>query len=254
MRIPEGVKRIARPIRRELKAFAAIRKLRAHGIDIAQLAANAERRQPKSCPVCGHRGRFKAFGNPPRWDAQCPECDSLERHRLLALLLRQGILSKEQKILHFAPEPCVGKLLRPFARHYVTADICDPDADLKIDIEAINLPDQSFDVIACSHVLEHVDDEKALRELRRILKPGGTMLLAVPLVEAIPIYEDATITNPLDREIHFGQHDHVRVYGSDFRDRLKSAGLTFYEYSASGKDAIENGLIMGDRIFICRQG
>jgi SAM-dependent methyltransferase len=255
LKIPKALKRIARPIRKELATMAAIQELRSHGIDITKLAANAERmagKFSKLCPICGYKGPFRAFGYPPRWDAECPQCLSLERHRHLALLLNEGIIGKNQDILHFAAEEHLATLLRSYAKQYVSADLREC-ADLKLNLEAIDLPDESFDVIVCSHVLHYVNDRKALPELRRILRKRGQMILLVPIIEGIPTYEDDTLTSAEDRDNHFGHWDHVRIYGSDFRDRLRDAGLFFTEYVAAGRNAVDYALHMGDRIFVCQR-
>ena len=243
-------------LRRELQYFALIRRLRDRRIDLGPLGAIVARMNgvfERKCPACGHCGLFKAFGSPPRWDAQCPSCGSLERHRHLALILKQrSVIKTGSDILHFAPERCVGNFLRPLAKRYVTADLHASDVDIALNIEQIDLEDDCFDVIVCSHVLEHVDDKKALVELRRILRPDGILITLVPVIGGCDVtYEDRTIIDPSERELHFGQHDHVRIYGADFRDRLTTAGFVFEEHTAFGREAIEYGLLMGDKIFVC---
>ena len=176
------------------------------------------------CSICGFVGFFRAFGTPPRLNALCPTCGSLERHRQLALALRQKSLSGT--LLHFAPEVCVATLLKAQPINYVSADLHSSRVDLHLNIESINLPDGQIDTIVCSHVLEHVDDRLALPELRRILKPCGILIAMVPIVEGWDVtYEDETIISPSQRELHFGQNDHVRVYGADFTQRLEGGGV-----------------------------
>jgi SAM-dependent methyltransferase len=159
------------------------------------------------------------------WGGICPRCRSHRRHRAIALLLTRGDLPGS-RLLHFAPEPLFDPL---FARlsgvERVTADLHAP-ADLRLDISDMDLPDASFDLILCSHVLEHVpDDRAAIRELRRVLADGGLALVLVPYRSAVPTYEDPSITSPLDRMVAFGQQDHVRIYGKDLPDRLREAGF-----------------------------
>jgi SAM-dependent methyltransferase len=243
-------------IRREMQYVSLIRRLRDRRIELNLIDSVVDRANgvfPRKCPGCGYTGFFRAFGNPPRWDAQCPFCGSLERHRHLALILKQtDLIRKGSDILHFAPEHCVIKLLRPLAGRHVTADLYEPGADLALDIESIDLADASFDIIVCSHILEHVDDKKALLELRRVLKHDGKLIALVPIVGGCDVtYEDPTIIEPKERDLHFRQHDHVRLYGADFRDRLAAAGFTFKELTAFGREAIEYGLLMGDKIFVC---
>ncbi len=168
------------------------------------------------------------------------------------MLKQHSAIKTGSDILHFAPEPCVGNLLRPFAKRYVTADLYESDVDIVLNIEQIDLEDDCFDVIVCSHILEHVDDKKALVELRRILRPDGILIALVPIIEGCDrTYEDRTIIDPAERDLHFGQHDHVRVYGADFRDRITAAGLSYDEHTAFGREAVDYGLLMGDKIFVC---
>ena len=264
--LKELLKRAARRVRRELSTISAARSLNRHGIDIIGLAMHADLRAAnscKQCPVCGFEGPFKPFGNPPRWDALCPGCGCLERHRFLSILLNQGLLTEGREILHFAPEKHVGRLLRNYAKRYVTADLYQPQVDMKLNIEETGLPDGSFDVIVCSHVLQYVDDKKALLELRRILRPDGLLILMVPVVDGISTYEDLPL-NPDERESSFWDRDWrrrphdpgawlrgLRVYGSDFRDLLRSSGFEFKEHIAEGRTAINCALQMGDKIFVC---
>lgn len=204
------------------------------------------------CSVCGFVGFFKAFGSPPRWNALCPSCGSLERHRQLALVLRDMRLTGS--LLHFAPEESTATLLKAHPIQYFSADLYAPDVDLKLNIENIDLPGEQFDTIVCSHVLEHVNDRAALLEMRRILKLSGILIVMVPIIEGCPAtYEDEAVTVPTDREVHFGQSDHVRVYGADFVERLASAGFEFQIHTAFGKDALRYGLLMGDKVFLCRK-
>jgi SAM-dependent methyltransferase len=210
----------------------------------------------KECSLCGFTGFFRAFGSPPRWDALCPSCGSLERHRQLALLLRNiPLIRTGCAVLHFAPEDCTAILLNKPGVQYTSADLFRTDVDLNINIEKIALGDERYDVIVCSHVLEHVNDRLALPELRRILKPDGVMIVMVPIIDGCEnTYEDATISSNHDRWIHFGQDDHVRVYGADFARRLADASFRFELHTAFGKEAVKFGLIMGEKIFLCRKG
>jgi SAM-dependent methyltransferase len=209
----------------------------------------------KECTVCGHIGTFKAFGSPPRWDASCTSCGSLERHRQIALVLRSADFPKQGAVvLHFAPEPCVANLFRRPGVRYVSADIAQRGVGLKLNIESIDLESDYCDVVVCSHVLEHVDDRRALPELFRILRPGGVMIAMVPLIEGCAhTYEDKSIVDPRAREVHFGQSDHVRIYGRDFVQRLSDAGFDVDNHTAFGAEAVKYGLIMGDKVYICRK-
>ena len=184
------------------------------------------------CPVC--EGRFKRFlpygYHNIRENVLCPKCLSLERHRLLWLYLKEktGFFHEELKVLHVAPEQCFFKKFRKQKNlDYITADLESPLADIKMDIQSIPLNDNEFDAVICNHVLEHVkDDQKALREIYRILKPGGLAILQVPMdMNMTSTYEDDSITSPKEREKHFRQKDHYRLYGADYPDRIKTVGF-----------------------------
>jgi SAM-dependent methyltransferase len=151
----------------------------------------------------------------------------LERHRLVWLFLvtRSNLFDgKPKKMLHVAPEPCFqSRLKERLGEHYLTADLFSRKAMVKMDITDIDYPDQSFDVIYCSHVLEHVpDDRKAMREFHRTLKQDGWAILLVPIT-ADKTFEDPSVTTPEERLRVYGQADHVRRYGPDYVDRLREA-------------------------------
>ncbi len=211
--------------------------------------------RPRECPCCGFRGSFRAHGFPPRIDARCSKCDSLERHRLLVLLDgRHRFLRPDGDTLHFAPERQVRAYLKTRSKTYRSADIASPEADCRENIESTSFGDASFDQVVCSHVLEHVDDARALRELWRILRPGGVLVAMVPIVEGwATTYEDRSIVADHEREAHFGQHDHLRFYGRDFRERVERAGFSVEELGASGADVVRYGLSRGEKVFLCRR-
>ncbi len=185
------------------------------------------------CPICEKTSRkFLPFGNPLRDDARCVHCNSLERHRMLWIFFktRTNLFDTlQKKMLHVAPEPVFQKLLSgELGEGYLTADLYNPAAMVKMDITDIQYPDETFDVIYCSHVLEHVpDDKKAMREFYRVLKPDGWAILLVPILEG-ETHEDLSITDPAERLKVYGQEDHVRKYGADgvYLNRLQEAGFT----------------------------
>jgi hypothetical protein len=205
----------------------------------------------RNCNICGQNDLFGPTGWPLRPEAMCPHCGSLERHRLFKLWLdehRERVVGK--RVLHFAPDAAIANLIRPLVASYLTADIA-PGCDLQLNIENITLPDESYDLVLCSHVLEHVDDRAALAEIHRILTVGGIALLMIPIVEGwTATYENRAITEPHDREIHFGQEDHVRYFGSDVRDRDRRAGFDLDEFTAEGTIVIKHGLFRGEKLFI----
>lgn len=205
---------------------------------------------PRKCPMCGYSGLFRAFGNPPRWDSRCPNCQSLERHRLLALFLDSNPGVVRGKVVHFAPEDAVAGLLRKDASEYLSADLF-RKVDLKLDLEALDLEDESVDLFVCSHLLEHVDDRKALAELHRCLRPGGSVIVMVPIIEAWrQTYENQAVDTADGRTLHFGQDDHVRFYGADLRDRIRGAGFELSEFTADGETCVLYGLIRGETVFL----
>lgn len=186
-----------------------------------------------TCPVCSHSYRkFLPYGRiNPRPNALCPSCLSLERHRLIWLFLqeRTNFFKQPLDVLHVAPEQCFMKAFEKLHRDkYITADIESPLAKVKMDIHKMPFADRSFDVVLCNHVLEHVDNDiVAMQEIHRVLRPGGFAILQVPFFSPVPdiTIEDTSITAPRDREIHFGQDDHVRKFGKDYAARINRSGL-----------------------------
>ena len=184
------------------------------------------------CPVCGKSSRrFRGFGIVVREDAQCVRCGSLERHRLLWLFVQAKtdlFDGTPKRMLHVAPEPCLESRFRSrLGDGYVTADLFDPRAMVRMDITDIPFEDESFDVIYCSHVLEHVtEDRRAMREFVRVLKRDGWAILLVPVYDGETL-EDVSVVDPEERIELFGQDDHVRRYGRrDYVERLRDAGFT----------------------------
>lgn len=169
-----------------------------------------------------------------RSNALAPHSMSLERHRLLWLYLKEktNFFTGQNKVLHIAPEYCFIRLFERMKNlDYTTADLVSPWAKVKLDVQDIPFPENSFDVILCNHVLEHVsDDLKAIGELYRVMKPGGFGIFQVPLDISIDkTQEDESINTPALRELHYGQRDHLRLYGTDYPNRLRSAGFIVTE-------------------------
>ncbi len=181
------------------------------------------------CPVCCSNIRaFFRFG--PLINSCCPVCASLRRHRVAWLFLQQNtnlFKPTPKKMLHVAPELCFKLKFQqiPFL-DYVAADLRDRDITVKMDITSIPHADNTFDIIFCSHVLEHVpNDRRAMREMVRVLKPGGWAVVMVPVRMNQLTDEDLAVTDPLERERRFGQHNHVRYYGRDITERLERAAF-----------------------------
>lgn len=189
------------------------------------------------CTIC--KKSFKKFmpygyGNATKHNRLCPSCLSLERHRLLWMFFNKktNLFSDKIDLLHMAPEQPFIKRFRKLENiNYTTADLFSPLADVKTDIRDMPFKDNSFDAFICNHVMEHIDEEqKAIKEVYRILRPNGWAILQVPIDYSLDVtYEDDSITEPKDRENHFGQYDHVRQYGLDYPMRLRKAGFKVVE-------------------------
>jgi SAM-dependent methyltransferase len=221
----------------------------------------ANRGDAVECPVCEHRfARFRDDHNRP--NAICWRCGAHERHRALWLYLdgHRELLQNAGSLLHFAPEWCLERRLRAVpGLRYTTADIDPAIGELTLDITDLPLADGAFDAILCSHVLEHVpDDAAAMRELQRLLAPGGWAIVMVPLdIGRQHTYEDPTIVGPAEREREFLQHDHVRLYAPDIAERLTAAGFdvtTERVVDELGAEAAARyRLLESDYLFICRR-
>jgi SAM-dependent methyltransferase len=201
--------------------------------------------------------------NPPRENALCPNCLSLERHRLLWLFLKEktNLFTDKIDFLHIAPEQCFihrfGKLKN---LNYITADIESPLAKVKMDIHKIPFKDNTFDAVMCNHVLEHAEDDiKAMEEVHRVLKTGGWAILQVPFMgkNLDRTFEDPNISTPSEREKVYGQNDHVRTYGKDYPERLRKAGFSVTEdrfVMGLPKDQIKKYVLPHDEvIYYCEK-
>ena len=202
--------------------------------------------------------KFLSYGyKTVRKNALCPGTLSLERHRLLWLYLERetNFLSSNLKVLHVAPEQVFYKKFKKLKNwEYFTFDLNSPIADIKGDLISTNFKDEYFDLIICNHVLEHIEDDKsALDEMYRILKYNGISILQVPInVERENTFEDLSIKSKIQREKYFGQYDHVREYGLDFKDRVEQAGFKVeminYSKKISQDLVIKYGLMKDDLI------
>lgn len=199
------------------------------------------------CPICRSSfEEFQPFGIYDRANARCRNCASLERHRLIYLFLseKSGLLEEHEeepvlRVLHFAPEEPFYQVFSK--RNNIDYIPCDLNPELyeydeaveikRADITDIPFDDNTFDFILCNHVLEHIpDDGKAMSELYRVMKPGGSGIFQVPIdYDRAETYEDSTITTPAERERAFGRPDHVRYYGRDYKKKLETAGFTVSE-------------------------
>lgn len=221
------------------------------------------------CTVCGWSlrrflpyGRFKVR---PR--AVCPRCGSLERHRLIwkyirgeTNLLSSEPLSTKKNVLHVAPEACLREQLQNNPRlNYITADLDSPDAAVRMDVCAIPFRDGFFDVVLCNHVLEHVpDDQLGVQEIFRVLREGGWAILQVPIDPDLDVtFEDDSIVDPVQRQLMYGQDDHVRQYGRDYPARLRQAGFAITErdfcQELGSEQAARFGLDPKEKLYVCRK-
>ena len=191
------------------------------------------------CPVCERSfSKFLSYGSnvAHRENVLCPYDLTLERHRLMWLYLKRKTAffsAKNLKVLHIAPEQC---FLPHFKKqknlNYTTADLVSPIADLHFDLHDIPLEDNQYDVVFCNHVMEHVDDPiRCMSELNRVMKPGGWAIMQVPQdMNREVTYEDKSITSPEEREKHFWQKDHVRLFGKDYPNYLEKSGFKVDEF------------------------
>lgn len=188
------------------------------------------------CLICGKRFRkFLPYGyETSRPNVLCPNCLSLERHRLIWFYLknRTDFFEREASFLHMAPEQCFYHRFRAMDNlEYVTADLESPLAEVKLDIQHMPFEDNRFDVVFCNHVFEHIpDDKRAMREVLRVMKPGAWAVLQVPQkAGAATTYEDDSVTDAAERARLFGQYDHLRLYGKDYGDVLRGQGFDVEE-------------------------
>lgn len=247
--------------RRGVVVLARIPHERVRGTALRRYGSALHRGSAVECPLCG--GRFRHFK--PAWNrgnALCWRCGSHERHRATWVLLtrRPELLEGAGSLLHFAPEWCLERRLRSVpGLRYVTADLDPALGELVLDVTALDLPDGSFDALLCSHVLEHVlDDAAAMRELHRVLTPGGWALVMVPLDHGrTQTLEDASVVTPEARQAAFWQSDHVRLYAPDIVERLRVAGFTVERERLTdqlGPElATRYGLLAQDDLFLCRR-
>jgi SAM-dependent methyltransferase len=216
----------------------------------------AEKRLARTCPICGYHGMFIGVGHPPRWDARCPQCGSRERHRLMHLWVTEGGGDRlaSRRILHFAPEREVLRRMRGNPL-YESADLHQPGVTHRVDIARVPLPDARYDVVIAHHVLEHIpDDRQAMRELFRLLKPGGTAVVSVPINASRPqTYENTAIVTPEQRHAHFSAEDHCRYYGLDFAVRLSEAGFRPSVFRVSPEEEVRYGLLRDEWITIAEK-
>lgn len=218
------------------------------------------------CPVCEKKFRkFLSYGSDVahRENVLCPYDLTLERHRLMWLYLKREsnfFTAPQLNVLHIAPEQCFHKRFKKQSNlNYLTGDLVSPIADLHFDLHEIPLEENRFDVVFCNHVLEHVQDaNQCMRELYRVMAPGGWGIFQVPQdMSREETYEDWSITLPEEREKHFWQKDHVRLFGKDYPKWLENAGFTVeiaFENNPISEDEMEKyRIIKTELLYIVRK-
>ncbi len=223
------------------------------------------------CLICNHKYRiFEPYKNIE--NARCTNCFSSQRHRLLyeflnkeTNLLKEG--GKRIKLLHFAPEKAFYDIFSKQSNiDYFPSDLNPKTYQFykktkihEVDITKIPFADNSFDVILCNHVLEHIiDDSTAMKELYRVMKPNGWGIFQVPIdFEREETYEDFSKITARERYISFGQIDHVRWYGMDYIKRLRDAGFRVsdidYTKQYSQEEKFRYGLPEKEFIYFCEK-
>jgi SAM-dependent methyltransferase len=217
-----------------------------------------------TCNVCGKSFRkFLPYGRiNPRSNALCPNCLALERHRLMWLYLQEktDFFTIKHKLLHIAPEICfIDKFKSMKNLEYTTADLESPLADVQMDIHHMPFDSNSFDVVFCNHVMEHLENDiQAMKEIRRVLVTGGWAIIQSPQDFTLEnTYEDASIVSPKDREKAYGQDDHMRTYGMDYGKRLSSAGFEVladnFVKNLPGETVKKHALPPDEIIYFCKK-
>lgn len=236
-----------------------IRKVESMVMDIYDSVVTDKR----FCPICKNKVRIYLPGPNMRYGAICPICRSAERHRSLWLYLKTTTLfDSESVVLHFAPEPFFNNYFSMQDNiDYWPVDINPEFSGIRkvVDMTDISFADESFDVILCNHVLEHiVDDKKAMAEMNRVLKKGGTAIITVPYRASMKeTFENPEYNTPELRLKYFGQDDHVRIYGQDIVERLKSVDFDVdvmeinnnYDEKELDRYGIKKGMV----VFMCHK-
>lgn len=217
------------------------------------------------CTVCEKQfSKFLPYGSKVarRENVLCPNCLTLERHRWMWIYLkeRSDFFTGKHKVLHIAPEQCFHKRFKKLKNlEYTTGDLVSPIADYHFDLHKIPFDESTYNIIFCNHVLEHVADEmQCMRELFRVMAPGGWGIFQVPLdYTREETYQDDSIQSPEDREKHYWQKDHVRLFGRDFPKKLSAAGFTVDEVLPSDllskEDIARFRLQEGEVLYICNK-
>lgn len=244
--------------------FDILRRLHNYYYRLLMLVESVFSKKKVECNACWWRGN--AFCHIDCWywhiyrDSTCPWCASQPRHRSFLLYFKTILPTKEQvKLLHFAPEKYLTNFFKKYPNiQYLSVDINARRAMRQEDITHISFPENSFDFILCSHVLEHVpEDHKGMQELYRVLSPGWKAIIDVPIdFSREETYEDRSIVGAAERTKAYWQWDHVRLYGKDFPNKLADVGFLVksdtFILSQSGETIQYFGL-MNTPIYVCQK-
>lgn len=238
-----------REIKRLLKLFFPRKLLFRYEPFFRSIYARWYRGEQYHCNICDTG--LRTFISLENGDQLCPKCGSIARNRRLWQILQSGLLRPNITVLDFSPSRCLYRAMKSQKDlTYISTDISgDFLADRQYNITAIDAPENSFDLILCYHILEHIpEDRQAMQELYRVLRPAGTCLVQTPF-QAGAIYEDERITAPADRLIHFGQEDHVRIYSVEgIRKRLEEVGFSVSVKKFEPESTVKNGFATGETV------
>lgn len=204
------------------------------------------------CTVCENNTYGYLTGFFPKLTITCNNCLSESKQRLISQYLKNYNF-KNKSILHFAPEDCMIKFINKnnIYTKYILADINPTKEIKKVDITDIEFQNNTFDLIICSHVLEHVNEKKAIKELKRIIKVNGSILLLFPIIDSWDkTYRNDNITNDYDRERHFLQHDHLQLFGREIEKELSDDNFSLKKITPFGKECVKYGINQGESLFV----
>ncbi|MCR4651619.1 MAG: class I SAM-dependent methyltransferase [Lachnospiraceae bacterium] len=205
--------------------------------------------------------KYHIIGGGKRDNCLCPNCGAIDRLRWVYYVISNytNIFNDNTSVLHFAPENSLSQRIKRLKFcNYISADLEYGRADFVMDITDIPFKDGTFDYVIANHVLEHVSNEKrAISELKRVIKKTGKLILSFPICTSIATIEEDTISSPEERMTYYGQKDHVRLYGFDYKERLETFGLKVNLYSPNrimNEEEIKRyGFIYDDIVLICEK-
>lgn len=230
--------------------MGVVQKIKFFLINILRIYRGTRAIADRECPICGYIGKFGVQMRPLLVDAICAKCGSSGRHRHFFLLVSKDIVRLKEPIFHFAAESCLSNFFTKRFRSYRRVGLLGPD--LVIDIEDINVDAGSLGSVIAHQVLEHVNDGKALVQIRNALKAGGMFCFTTPIIESWQeTFEDHGVRDSRERILFFGQSDHLRYYGRDIRQKLLSLGFIVTEFVASEPEVSRFALERGETIFVC---